>query len=348
MWKLSQDLGRLAHLAAHLDPRATAFQAFYDLSRQVRRALRPPTARVVPTALYIETSSACRGRCRGCYIPVLDRKHPQRLGDEALRGVLRAARKLRPNYICIVGGEPLDPSIIDTNLAMIRDEPGLRFLLCTGGHGRCDPATMETLAAFPNLAVFFSIDGLATTHDRVRGRGNFDRTLQAARSYSRSGRSLSGASVTLRPENWEEVTSPAFLSLLEDLGITFVGFDPWFSEQGASLSSEAMTSVVLRLRAALRRSPLVCFVNPFGRLHDDGFEPEDGWLAASVDYRGNVYGSRRGQPLGNVGDLDLDQILDSDAFQRGYRDLGSGGCSLDDPRRPLFEQTLARLSAPMR
>lgn len=346
MFKLTEDLGRMARFATQLRPEVTAFQASYEVSRWVRKTFSARSERVVPTALYLETSSACRGRCRGCYVPVQDRKAAIRLEDKTLRQVIAAAQRLKPNYVCIVGGEPLDPTILQTNVEMITNAPDLRFLVCTGGHGHCDAQLMRALGELPNLTLFFSMDGLASTHDAVRGRGNHARSIEAIRNYSRAGSMICGASVTLRPENSEEVSSNEFIASLESAGVNFIGFDPWFSDDpSAILSPEVLSSVIQRLKAIARESSSVFFVNPFGRLHHDGFDPDDGWVAVSVDYHGNVYGSRRGQILGNVTETDLQEIIEGDLFQSSCRDLGVGGCTTDDPRRSLFETTLRLVSA---
>lgn len=344
MWNLSRDFGLFVGLALRLDPRVTAFHARYELSRWLRRRAGSRRSRLAPTALYLETSSFCRGRCRGCYVPVRDRKARLRLPEAQLDDALATARRLRPDWICIVGGEPLDPSILEVNLAMIRRAPELRFLLCTGSHGRCDPALMDVLASLPNLTMVFSVDGFSETHDRLHGPGSHERIQAAMRSYSESGRRICGASITLRPDNWREVTSPRFLEGLAALGCNLLSYDPWFSgPSGGALDPGQLASAITRLRVTSDRRSVV-FLNPFGRLRRDGFEPRSAMAAAAIDYRGNVYGSRRGAPLGNVATQPLGAILAGEAFQRGCRALGRGGYALDDPRAPLFEATLARLA----
>lgn len=343
MWELSKDLGLLVRLALRLEPRVTAFHARYELSRWLRGLAAPRRSRAAPTALYIETSSFCRGRCRGCYVPARDRKAGLRLDDAVLGDAIAAARRLRLDWVCIVGGEPLDTSILDVNLALIRSAPDVRFLLCTGTHGRCDAALMSELALLPNLTVMFSIDGRGETHDRIRGAGSHARTIAALRAYSRPRGPVSGASVTVRPDNWQEVTSPEFVESLAAIGCDLLAYDPWFSDDSEkTLTPEELAAAITRLRALIGPSSLV-FVNPFGRLRRDGFQSGTGMIAAAIDYRGNVYGSRRGAPLGDVTTARLAAILDGEAFRQGCRRLDLGGCAADDPRAPLFEATLARL-----
>ncbi|MEI8254740.1 MAG: radical SAM protein [Deltaproteobacteria bacterium] len=339
MWRIGKDLGLFARMAVSLRPRVAAFHARYELARWARGSIERDGV-VVPTALYVETSSYCRGRCRGCYVPVAERTSQRTLDAPALQRIIASARRLRPDYVCLVGGEPLDGPALEINLALIEGAPDLRFFVCTGLQGRSDEGLMRRLAALTNLSVFFSVDGLATTHDRIRSRGSHARTLAAMRSYNGRGGQVCGASVTLREENREEVTAGPFVASLESAGCNVVSFDPWFSADGGeSLAPDALWTSIERLRRIAQTSPSMFFVNPFGRLRSDGFDAETAMLAASIDSLGNVYGSRRGRPLGNLATEDLDTILAGDGFQRGFSLVDRVACALDDPRRGLIEQT---------
>lgn len=344
MLRLTEDFRQLARLAARLEPRVASFQARHELERWLRRPAGEGSARVVPTAFYVETSSACRGRCAGCYVPVADREQGLRLDAQCLATVLASARQLRPDYVCIVGGEPLDESILATNLAWVRSAPDVRFLLCTGMQGRGDAEALQALGELPNLSVIFSVDGFAATHDRLRGEKSHARTFAALKQYARGGRRLCGASVTLRPGNWEETTSEGFLGELERAGCNYLVFDASFGAE--ALAAAHLVQAVDRLRRRAKGSHAVTFVNPFGRLLRHGFAARSHMAAAVVDYRGNVYASRRGAPLGNVKSQTLTQILEGPAFQSACRRLPLGGSATDDPRTPLFETAHQLIWAP--
>lgn len=344
MWNLSKDLGLFARLAQRLDPRVTAFNARYELSRGLRGLVASPRSPATPTALYVETSSYCRGRCRGCYVPARDRNAHIRLPDDVLDDVVLTARRLRLDWVGVVGGEPLDEAIVDVNVAMIRRAPDLRFMLCTGLQGRCDVVLMRELATLANLTIMFSVDGLGDTHDRIRGAGSHARTLDAIRGYARSRGPICGASVTIRRDTWREVTSPEFVASLASLGCHLLAYDPWYAEQaGETISPEALAAAIARLQLVEDRLSIV-FVNPFGRLRRDGFDSRGGMVAAAIDYRGNVYGSRRGVPLGNATEQRLGVILESATFRQGGCPLTVGACAADDPRARLFANTLDRIN----
>lgn len=334
----------LSRFAMGLSPRVIGFHGRYEILSWLGRKVNSKPTLVTPTAIYVETSSFCRGRCRGCYVPVADRKAHYRLDDQTLGRIVAAARVLRPEYVCIVGGEPLDPSIVETNLALVRSAPELRFLLCTGAQGY-DTSLMWELSELSNLSMMFSVDGGRATHDSIRGVGNYARVIDCIENYTESCAKICGASVTLRRENWREVSSEAFVRSLEDVGCNIFSYDPWFDDEGGEgISSEILAEVIRRLRAIVAESRSVIYVNPFGPVREGGLDRKGGMVAAAIDYRGNVYGSRRGKPLGNVTTQGLRSILEGEAFQQGYRRLGIGGCAADDPRLPLFEEAFARLS----
>ncbi len=348
MSRVTEAMGLFARFAPRVEPRVIAFHLRYEMSRLVRGASRSGGG-LSPTALYLETSSHCRGRCRGCYVPTRDRARHVRLDDASLANVLSTARELLPDYVCIVGGEPLDESILETNMALVRGAPDLRFLLCTGSHGRTDASLMRELAALPNLSLVFSFDGLARMHDHIRGPGSHARTLAAAMHYSGGGRRVCGASVTLRRDTWAELSTRAFVASLEAAGCSYAVFDPVFcAEGGDGITEEILTVAMARLRAIAVESHIVLVVNPFGRLVAGGFGAFTSMVAASVDYEGHVYGSRRGSPIGNVHSQDLGEILRGAAFQRACRRMDVGGTALDDPRAQLFEGTLSRLAVEAR
>ncbi|MBI5477385.1 MAG: radical SAM protein [Deltaproteobacteria bacterium] len=343
MWRLGKDLRLLARLALELRPDVAAFHARYEVARRLRPGrLGAPS---LPTALYIETSAFCRGRCRGCYVPVRERRSATTLDQAAIARALAGARRLRPDYVCLVGGEPLDGPALAVNLAMVDAAPDLRFLLCTGGHGRCDADLMRQLAARANVAVLFSVDGRAATHDRIRGAGSHGRMVAAMRSYNGRRGQVCGASVTLRRENHREVTEPAFFDELETAGCNLFAFDVCFARRGAgAVTAPELAAAIDRLRRVAARGRSALFVNPYGRVRAAGLDQGGGMMALSIDCHGTIFGSRRGAPLGSLAAGGLEAILSGEAFQRSQHRLGLGGCAADDPRRELFQQTLGALA----
>ena len=339
---MAPSLRTIVRLLRDADTSVLAFHAAYALRQKVARAALGARAQTVPTALYVETSSFCRGRCRDCYVPVADRRRHLRLEATELDALVRSVSGLGLDYVCIVGGEPLDEAIVDLNVRLVREHPRVRFLLCTGAAAGSGDAALDELASLANVSLVFSFDGLEPTHDRIRGRDSFRRTCAALRRYGRSGRRLVGASVMLTSDNWDECTRLAFLETLCELGCAYVVLDPCFGAEATSLTASDYARASERLVALSSRTSATLYAYPFGPLAGPTAELRATMRTLAVDYRGDVYVSRRGRSFGNIREQGLELILQSPALQRALGDAGRSEHA-GDPRRDLFDDTLAIL-----
>ena len=332
----------IVRLLGEADASVLAFHAGYAVRQRLSRAALGARARTLPTALYVETSSFCRGRCRDCYVPIDDRRRHLRLAPAELDGLVQSARALGLDYVCIVGGEPLDDAVAELNVRVVRDHPDVRFLVCTGATARSDGAALDALARLRNVSLVFSFDGLEPTHDAIRGRGSFRRTCDAILRYGGRGRRLAGASVMLSRDNWDECTRPELIGTLCQLGCAYVVLDPGFGSQATSLTAAEYACAIRRLVALSTRAPAAIYVYPFGRISGPSAGLRPTMRTLSVDYRGNVYASRRGRSFGNIRERDLGSILCDEQLAET---LAASGRSeqADDPRRSLFDDTLALL-----
>jgi len=307
----------LARMLRDIDPRVLAFHLGYELRLRLQRPL-PGPHRVVPTALYLETSSYCRGACADCYVPAVDRARHLRLDTGSLDRVLAAAARLPLAYVCIVGGEPLDASIVETNLRLARDHSRTRFLICTSGEPGIGPDLARELAALRNLSLLFSFDGLEATHDAIRPRTPFERARASLVAYRRASKNLCGASVTLRAGNWQEATSRAFIDELSEAGCHYFAYAPCETDAGPVLSPEQQARALSRLAGLSGSSRALIFAQPQGQLLGRKIRPAPRLYTLAIDYGGNVYTNRRGAPFGNVRDSDLTALLSQPALQASY------------------------------
>lgn len=323
----------LAHLVGDVDPRALAFQAASEL-RVWRRSLSAPN-HLLPTALYLETSSYCEGACSGCYVPASDRKQHLRLDADTLHRVIAAAERLPIAYIGVVGGEPLAPSIVEDNLRLVRDHPRTRFVVCTSGDFEIGPELGRQMGALRNLSVLVSFDGLPSTHERIRPRGSFERACAALDAYRRFGRGLCGASVTLRPGNWREVTSKEFVDRLDAAGVHYLVYSPFETRAGEPALAPAHHALAVgRLAELSASSRALIFTYPFGQILGRRFALVPRLRSMSVDYTGNVYLARRGPCFGNVMESALDDLLARPAVQEAYARAARTSPLSSEARRP--------------
>jgi MoaA/NifB/PqqE/SkfB family radical SAM enzyme len=312
----------LARMLREIDPGVLRFQARVELRLALQRRMRDP---VLPTALYLETSSYCPGACADCYVPAADRRRHLRLDRATLNRLLAAAERLPIAYVCVVGGEPLDASIVDENLRLVREHPRTRFLICTSGDSEIGPELGRALGGLRNLSLLVSFEGLPSTHQRIRPRGSFDRACAALAAYRRHSGSLAGASVTLRAENWREATSREFVERLVAAGAHYFVYSPCETRAGAEALEAGRHGLALaRLAELSASSSALFFSHPFGQILGRRAAPIRRLRSLTVDYAGNVYVARRGPRFGNVAEADLASLLARPALQQAYVRAASG------------------------
>ncbi len=314
----------LLRMVREVAPGVLGFQMGVELRLWLQRR-RVGGERVLPTALYLETSSYCAGACANCYVPAVDRRQHLQLDVGMLDRLLVAAEKLPIAYVCIVGGEPLDPSIVDLNLRLVREHPRTRFLICTSGEPEIGPELGRELGALRNLSLLISFEGLPETHQSIRPRGSFDNASAALDAYRRYSGSLCGASVTLRPDNWQEATGPEFFRQLTSAGAQYFVYAPCETRTGNQmLSPELHASALDRLAELSASSSALVFSYPFGQIQGRRIAPARRFRSLTVDYLGNVYIARRGACFGNVYDTDLATLLSRPALQTAYSQAAAG------------------------
>jgi MoaA/NifB/PqqE/SkfB family radical SAM enzyme len=308
----------LARTVREVDVGVLRFQLGVELRVWLRRQLAN-RERWLPTALYLETSSYCPAACANCYVPAADRRQHLQLDGGTLDQMLAAAERLPIAYVCIVGGEPLDASIVERNLRLVHDHPRTRFLLCTSGEPEIGPELGRTLGALRNLSLLVSFEGFSATHKSIRPRGSFEHACAALDTYRRYSGSLCGASVTLRTDNWHEATSREFVERVGAAGAHYFVYAPCESGAGVPMLSPDRQALALdRLAGLSASSEALIFSYPFGQILAGRIVPARRYRSLTVDYAGNVYIARRGPCFGNVHDTDLTTLLSRPALQSAY------------------------------
>jgi MoaA/NifB/PqqE/SkfB family radical SAM enzyme len=306
-----------------VDVGVLGFQLGVELRLWLQRQLAD-RGRVLPTALYLETSSYCPGACANCYVPAADRQQQLQLDGGTLNRLLAAAERLPIAYVCIVGGEPLDASIVERNLRLVHDHPRTRFLICTSGEPEIGPELGRALGSLRNLSLLVSFEGFPATHKSIRPRGSFEQACAAVDSYRRYSNSLCGASVTLRTDNWQEATSAEFLERVGAVGAQYFVYAPCETGAGVPMLSPDRHALALsRLADLSSSSGALIFSYPFGQILAPRITPARRFRSLTVDYRGNVYIARRGPSFGNVYDADLTTLLSRPALQTAYSEAAA-------------------------
>ena len=144
----------------------------------------------MPAALTVAITGACNLRCRHCFV---EAGLPGAAGDAPVRELLRLADELAAlggRAIRLTGGEPLShpewPAILShccslAPLASVRIQTNASLV---------DGAGAAELAALANGKLLFevSLDGTSPqTHDRVRGRGSWAKTMAGLERLTAAG-----------------------------------------------------------------------------------------------------------------------------------------------------------------
>ena len=177
--------------------------------------LKPPRA---PTLMI---TNDCNLYCDHCWPgsggPIKTPPVPLKKLQEMIRNFV----KLGAKEICLTGGEPLThPHWLDI-LIFSCTIPGLNKVCLQTNGTLLSNKTVNALASsgFKNLSIQVSLEGAtAQTHDRLRGRGSFERAWGGIKLLTEAG--LGGQTViafTETKDNFQEL--PQLLQVLDDFGV---------------------------------------------------------------------------------------------------------------------------------
>ncbi len=172
----------------------------------------PHTIRQSPTPSlrYLELliTDRCNLRCRHCYIGETEQ---QELPLEKIKKVLQEFEAIQGLRLLISGGEPLLHSEFEGLNDFLKDYP-LRKILLTNGL----LLTEKRLSNLNVEEIQISIDGLQKGHEALRGRGTFQKTVDALKRTIQHGYDVS-VSTMVHPENLDEFDEMD--ALFRELGV---------------------------------------------------------------------------------------------------------------------------------
>ena len=121
--------------------------------------------------IALEITQQCNLRCRHCYLSA-GNVAADELSTEALKELLASVKAMGGISVAFGGGEPL---MRDDCLELLRYATDLGLLISLGTNGTLIDRPMAKAIAQIPLKVQVSLDGAtAPTHDRIRGKGNFE------------------------------------------------------------------------------------------------------------------------------------------------------------------------------
>lgn len=163
-----------------------------------------------PSLRYLELqiTSRCNLKCQHCYLgepAALD------LPRKTIMHVLEEFQRMQGLRLLISGGEPLlHPYFWTINDAL--QSFGFRSVLLTNGT-LIDQATAKKLKVHE---IQVSLDGIGPSHDIIRGRGSYTKSLDAIHELRKLGKDVSVATM-VHAKNFKDF--PKLSSLIKSMGI---------------------------------------------------------------------------------------------------------------------------------
>jgi len=154
-------------------------------SKNRRFLPRAEGTRPTPTMAVWALTQACDQRCRACG-PRSGKTLPDELTTEQALQLVEELAELGVGEVVLIGGEAYLRADFLLVIRSIR-EHGMKASMTTGGYGLTEQHVQAAVEAGVQL-VSFSIDGLAETHDELRGReGSWARAFAGLARVRKAG-----------------------------------------------------------------------------------------------------------------------------------------------------------------
>jgi radical SAM protein with 4Fe4S-binding SPASM domain len=169
------------------------------------------------TYLFWESSLRCNLRCAHCGSSCEAKSPVRELETSEILAIVDSIAEdfdARRIFVSITGGEPLlRHDLYDVVERMTQH--GMRSCIVTNGT-LLGETEAKRLVDCGMRTVSISIDGTRELHDKVRGKGTFDRSIKAFDIARRMGFNVAEAITCVRPENLDCL--PEFETVLRDAG----------------------------------------------------------------------------------------------------------------------------------
>jgi MoaA/NifB/PqqE/SkfB family radical SAM enzyme len=165
----------------------------------------------IPLLLVISPTMRCPLRCYGCYSSEYDRSSD--LEFNTLDRILSEAKSLGSYFIVLSGGEPFT---YDGIYDLWKKHDDMWFQVYTSGVA-LNKANVEKIARLGNVMPCISVEGFEDETDQRRGKGHFNRLLDAFARLREAGIPF-GFSATATRHNNDLITSDEFVRFYSEQG----------------------------------------------------------------------------------------------------------------------------------
>ena len=198
-------------------------QQTFMKSEKRRAAIKENEGMDVPPFLICSISTSCNLHCKGCYARAngiaadSDGEQMHSLSPDQWKAIFEEAASLGINFALLAGGEPMMRKDILDRVAEIED---MVFPIFTNGT-LIGPSYISFLKQHLNMIPVISIEGMEHSTDERRGKGMYKRAMLSVDMLHKEDLFF-GTSITVTTENFELVTSDAFVDNLRKLGCKLI------------------------------------------------------------------------------------------------------------------------------
>lgn len=133
---------------------------------------------VPPEHVYFSLTNRCNLRCKMCNIPALSSRERDELNSEKCKEIIDQIADLKINHLIFSGGEPLLRRDIFDLVAHAVNRRIKMVDIITNGL-LIDETVAKKLVNLGLNHITISIDGLEETNDFIRGKGSFQKAIEA-------------------------------------------------------------------------------------------------------------------------------------------------------------------------
>lgn len=165
---------------------------FFDLNANARYELRESSESVndlprgvlkAPARLYFEITRKCNLHCENCFSSSY-KEYSDELTQDEIFNTIENYRKIDGLEVRITGGEPTQRKGWE-EIVRFSKNLGLAVSLNTNGIYN-SPLVREEIASKGIDQIIVSLDGDKDSHDYLRGKGNYEKTLDSIRYFSKN------------------------------------------------------------------------------------------------------------------------------------------------------------------
>lgn len=299
---------------------STLKTVLYSFKFKTKRFLVLPTR---PYYINLSYTYKCNGRCLMCDNWKRYKDNPQKVQQELTLGDYEKffsdneywLSELR--HIGIAGGEPfLRTDLVDLMRLIRKYQPKVSLGLQTNGLSpeRVGETIKEIIEFYPQITLAVSLDGILTTHDKIRGvKGAYGKVLETISLAKNLGVKEINSGMTITEDNFSEILKVK--EVVEEQGAKFSCFladsgEYYNTDKKSDLSQKARESII----KALKNFQGDYYLDNL-RLQMEGKRKRQlpcysGWTSLVIDPYGEVRPCvLRSESFGNIKKQPLEEIL---------------------------------------